>query len=456
MKARLSIFGAALLVSACAVGPDYVPPAVSLPNSFVAQPSDQGTVDTTWWRRFDDVVLDDLIADALRNSLTLEAAKQRFAAAQAVTTAAQREYLPSGGALLQAERGRLSSLDARPTGDRDTRSVTAGLAAAWEADVVGRVGRSVEAATAEQQAEEALLEDARRVLVADLTRSYVLFRAYQVRLQIAEASVVSQQRTLSIVQSKLEIGRGNGFDVARAAAQVSSTSAHVPVLRAEVQAQLFRIAALCGRPPGTFGQLLSATQDQTTPEIGAVGDPVQLLMRRPDLRAAERRLAAATARIGIVTADLYPRVTLDAAAGWAAPTGSGLGDGPYGFYSLLPRISWAFLDIPRVQSRIRAAGARAEEASALFKQQVLLALEETDRALAGYGQQRERITQLTQLVRHTENASSLAGQRYRDGAASFLDVLDAERSRLEAQDRLAIARQEAATSFIAVYAALGG
>ncbi|MFT7773402.1 efflux transporter outer membrane subunit [Roseateles sp.] len=456
-RSTLTVLAVASLLAACAVGPDYVAPKIDLPAAFVSPaPAATAAVNPDWWRGFDDPVLNGLIEDALTNSHSLAAARARFEAAQAAAGLAWRGYLLTGGAQLQGEYGRRSSSDVPAGGGREVRSAVAGVNAAWEADVVGRVGRTVEAARADEQAEESLLRDARRVLTAEVARTYVALRGTQERLAIAQASLAAQQGTYSIVQTKLDVGRGTAFDVARAAAQVASTSAQVPTLTAEVRSHMYRLAALCGKPPGTYVEQLAVTRHLATPELGGIGEPLELLRRRPDLRAAERRVAAATARIGIATADLYPRIAVEGAAGWSAPRGSGLGDSAFGFASVLPRISWAFLDIPRVKARIQVAGAQAEEAAAVFRQQVVEALEETDRALTSYAQYRERLVHLTRQVQHAEQAVALANQRYRDGVSSFLDVLEAERTSLDARDKLVTTQLDASATYVAVYAALGG
>lgn len=445
-----------LLLSACAVGPDYVRPDLPMPASYLSPPADHPAASNAWWQRFGDELLDELVREAQEGNLSLAAARSRFDAARAFSQAARNEYLPSGGAEISGERGRRSSLELPAGADRQVRRATAGISASWEADVLGRVSRSVESAKADEEAEEALLQDAVRVLVAELARAYVALRFTQQRLEIAAAALEAQRQTRTIVQAKLEVGRGNAFDVARAEVQLAGTAAQLPALRAEERAWVLRIASLCGKTPESFLARLGAGRALSTPSLAGVGSPMDLLLRRPDLRAAERRLAAATARIGVVTAELYPRVSLDASAGWLAPNGSGLGESAFGLHSLIPRISWAFLDIPRVRSRIQAAGAQAQEASASFRHQVLHALEETEQAISAYSQQQERMALLRSQVTHADQATRLASQRYRDGVSSFLDVLDAERSSLDAKDRWLLSQQEVASHYIAVHSALGG
>lgn len=457
MKPYLLTLLASSVLIGCAAGPDYVAPKAEVPASFATQtPSASASATTNWWRRFDDETLDSLVVEALEGNFSIAAARSRFEAAQAASGLAKRNYLPSGGVQLEGEYGRDSSNDVLPGASRDVRSVTVGVGASWEADVVGRLSRSSEAALADEEAERALLQDAQRVLIADITRTYVGLRATQERLLIAQASLDAQQATLSIVQTKHDVGRGTAFDVARAAAQVASTSGQLPALHAEIRTQMYRLAALSGKPPTTYVERLASPRKLTTPELGAIGEPMELLRRRPDLRASERRVAAATARIGVATADLYPRVTFEAGAGWSAPRGSGLGESAFGFASILPRISWAFLDIPRVNARIQVADAQAREATANFRQQVVSALEETDRALASHLQQRERQAHLVNQVRFADQAAFLARQRYREGVSSFLDVLDAERTSLEAQDKLVTTQFEVSATLVALYAALGG
>jgi multidrug efflux system outer membrane protein len=273
---------------------------------------------------------------------------------------------------------------------------------------------------------------------------------------VATRNATNQAETVEITQSRLEGGRGTQFDVARARAQFNSTLAIIPPLEAQIARTIHRLSVLTGRQPGALVEVLSKPAAlPNAPELVALGDPSELLRRRPDVRVAERDLAAATARIGVETADLFPRVTFIGRVGVQAESLSGLSQSGSDTWSFGPRITWAFLDIGRVHARIKAAGARTEAQLANYERTVLNALEETENALVEWGREQARRDYLRQSALASEEAAALARQRYEAGAADFLNVLDAERVLLEGQNELAVSQTRAATALVAVYKALG-
>jgi multidrug efflux system outer membrane protein len=268
---------------------------------------------------------------------------------------------------------------------------------------------------------------------------------------------VNQRDTLKLANVLLDAGRGTEFDTARAQAQLSGTLGTIGPLEAAVARSIHRLSVLTGREPGALRAELTPSRDlPPLPTMTGVGNPADMLRRRPDIRVAERGLAGATARVGIAIADIFPRVTFVGNLGSVATTSDGLGDSGNDAWRIAPGISWAALDLGRVKARIGAAKARNEGALLNYQQTVLRALEDTEDSLVTYARARDRLVHDQEAVTASGTASRLARLRYENGSSDFLQVLDAERIQLQSEDRLARSRTEAATGLIAVYKALGG
>src|SRR5258706_206700 len=282
-------------------------------------------------------------------------------------------------------------------------------------------------------------------------------RGRQAELEVARRNADNQQQTYELTSTLLEEGRGTELDTASAQTQLEATRALVPPLETSIQADIHRLGVLTGRLPTALTPDLGAPAPIPAPpaEI-AVGDPGSLLRRRPDIRAAERNLAGATAEIGVATADLFPRVTFVGSLGVDASTASGLFGAGSGTSSFGPRLQWAAFDLGRVYARIRQTDASAEGALALYQSTVLQALEETENALVAYRNQLRTTESLRESARASAKAAELARLRYMDGISDFLTQLDAERRMLEAQERLAESETRSATGLVGVYKALGG
>ena len=341
--------------------------------------------------------------------------------------------------------------------DRDTNLYHAGFDANWELDFFGRVRRAIEAGTADVGAEEASRRDVLVSLLAEVASNYFDLRVAQNQLAVARQNAETLQQTLELTQALLAAGRGTELDVSRAEAQLNVTLATIPPLETRIARDSHRLGVLLGQQPTVLVTLLSAPLPLPgLPTLIALGKPEDLLRRRPDIRIAERDLAAATARVGVGTADLFPRITVLGSVGVEAGSLLGLGKGGIDTFSLGPSIFWAAFDLGRVRARIRAADARTEAALAQYEQRVLLALEETENALVDFQRQQARRDSLHASAHASEKAVALARLRYQFGVADFLTVLDAERTLLSAQDLLAASETRTATTLIAVYKALGG
>jgi multidrug efflux system outer membrane protein len=332
-----------------------------------------------------------------------------------------------------------------------------GFDASWEVDFFGRVRRNVEASSDEVAAQEASLRDLSVSLIAEVARNYFQLRGLQNQLAVSKMNADNQFQTLKITQVRLNNGRGTELDTSRAIAQLDSTRALIPLLQSAIYQAIHRLGVLTGkRPDALIKKLEQPAPMPRIPETIHIGNPAELLRRREDIRIAERTLAAASARIGVATADLFPRVTFVGTIALEASSLSGLGSAGSDTYAAGPRISWAALDMGRVYARIKAADASAEASLAQYGQTVLNALEETENALVNYNQERARQAWLISAAKASERADTLAHLRFKEGGSDFLAVLDAQLRLLQDQERLAQSETATATALVALYKALGG
>ena len=450
---------ASLAVSGCAVGPDFVPPEPAAPVDFAVQADALKIAEpeVEWWATFEDPLLDHLIGDAVTANHDLRIAASNVLVARSLLGESGFDRWPtvtaSGGVIRQQQSEAVSA-----AGFADPVTVwDGGFDASWELDFFGRVRRSIEALAGDYNAAVADRRDAFVIVTAEVARNYIELRGAQYRLQVAHENARNQQQTFQLTEALLEGGRGTNLDIARAQSQFESTLASIPPLEAAVRRAIHRLGVLTGVPPGSLYRDLETTRPlPPLPETVSIGDPAALLRRRPDIAAAEFQLAAATARIGMATADLFPRVTVIGAAGYTAIDESDFGRSSTERFSIGPFLSWAAFDLGRVRARISAAEAATDGSLAIYERTVLLALEETDNALINFTRSRQRLEHLRVSAGAGGTAAELARLRYRNGVDSFLTVLDAERRVLELQDLLASGEMEAAQNLVAVYKALGG
>ena len=451
------------LLAGCAVGPNYKQPQTFVAASFANSPTNAIVVDAamlaTWWKGFNDPRLDSLIEQTISQNHDLRIATANLKEARALRRLTTFDLAPTVQANALYDN-RLLSKSAAPNMPRDKRELEffdAGFDATWELDLFGHVRRSVQAANAQVAATEADRLDVLVSLTAEVARNYLELRGQQNQLAVAHKNAEVQKETLQITEDRLRGGRGTDFDVSRSRSLLNLTLSTIPPLEAGIQRIIHRLAVLIGQQPTTLVSDLSAPAPLPTvmPQL-ALDSPEALLRRRPDVRAAERSLAASTARIGIATADLFPRVSFVGSVGLQADTFAGLGQSGADRWSFGPRIIWAAFDLGRVLARIKATDARAESSLAIYERTVLLALEETENALVDFGHERSRQQFLETSAQASQKATDLAHQRYEGGITDFLSVLDSERTLLEAQDRLAASQTRTATAFVAVYKALGG
>jgi multidrug efflux system outer membrane protein len=448
------------LLSGCVVGPDYNMPQTQMPEAFTNQLQEglsTDAVETWWWRGFQDDRLNQLVELALTTNHELRVATARIREARALLSETEFDRYPMVTSQASYTRQRASEAVAPPVGDRDIELYDAGFDATWELDFFGGVRRSVEASAAEVGAAAANRRDVIVILLSEVARNYFELRGSQNQLAVARRNAANQQQTLDLTVALLEGGRGTELDTSRAEAQLQSTLASIPPLETAIKAAMYRLGVLIGQPPTALEPELSEPQPlPTLPTRVALGRPDDLLRRRPDIRVAERNLAAATARVGVATADLFPRVFLTGSIGLQATSLTGLGAGGSDTFAVGPGIFWAAFDLGRVRARVRAADARTEAAFAQYEQRVLLALEDTENALVDFTRQQTRRDLLYASAQASERAQNLARERYQFGVADFLTVLDAERTLLAAQNQLADSEIRTAAALVAVYKALGG
>jgi outer membrane protein, multidrug efflux system len=411
--------------------------------------------DPLWWRLFDDPILDQLEQQALEANHDLRAAVARVDQARAVFADVRLDRFPTGtvGASVDVRDQAIPGFSNERV---RTSTYRAGLDAFWELDLFGAVRSSVAAAGATAAEFEASLDDARVLVAADVARFYFELRGLQQRLAVAARSLANQRETLRLTQIRRDAGVGAEQDVASAAASVAAVEASIPPLRAATEALTRRLAVLTGKRPGELAVNLAPRP--YTPVMAALplGDTESLLRRRPDVRAAERRLAAATAREGIAAADLLPRVSISGFLGLLAGRGNLFGRSDSRAWAVTPALAWTGLDFGSARARLHGAEAATRETLATYEQTVLRAIEEADGALVDYREEQLRLERLMEQARESSRAAELARVRYREGLSDFLALLDAERTQLGAEDAVASAESRVFTGIVRVYSALGG
>lgn len=453
---------ASLALAACAVGPDYARPGTpaSADRPFVAAVPQLVTADAPkddWWRLYEDPVLDQLVADALVANTDLRVAIANWEKARALLRESRADRLPQTSIGASGQYVRNPAIQRAPGLATEDWRVDTGLSVSYEVDLFGRVKRSIEAGRAEADAAGAAADVVRVGIVAETARAYADASSAAERIGVAERTLGLLDQTVTLTTKRFDAGRTTRLDVARVSALRNQQRATIPPLRAQRDAALFRLALLTGRAPADLppqvGQRAATLRlDRPVP----VGDGRALLARRPDVREAERRLAGETARIGVATADLYPRISLGGAIG---STGTGVSDlfgaGPLRFL-VGPLLSWAFPNIEGGRARIAQAEASTKAALATFDGTVLTALQETETALSAYANALQRRQDLRDATEEARVASRISRAQLREGRVDFLIVLDAERTLAGAEADLAEADARVAATQIDLFRALGG
>jgi len=467
-RALLTLLAGVLFSSCVLVGPNYEPPPTPKPSRWVAE-LELGLVagepaTGRWWSVFGDPLLDDLVYRAVTTNLDVTEALARVREARARRAVAGAEIFPSVDATGTYRREKSSEAFGSDGGggssvdfDRTSDFFSTGFDASWEIDIFGRRRRALEQTSAELVASQASLRDTLVSVVSEVARNYVEVRSLQSRIAIAETNVESQEDSLELVQWRYKAGLVGGLDVDQATYNLANTRARIPDLETALAAARNRIAVLLGLPPGAVDENLAAPAPVPgVPVEVAVGVPADLLRRRPDVAAAEQQLVAATAAIGVATADLYPTLTLSGTIGFSASDFADIGTGASETWGFGPSIRWNIFDAGRIRAQIRARSAEADQALAAYETAVLTAYEEAENALVAYVREQIRRDHLIEAVAAAESALELARTQYESGIVDFQDVLEAQRAQLTFQESLAVSTATVATNLVALYKALGG
>jgi NodT family efflux transporter outer membrane factor (OMF) lipoprotein len=418
-----------------------------------------------WWITFHDAQLTTLITQAIAANLDVRLATARVREARAMRGVVAPDSQPqinATGAYTHTRRSSNASTLPTVAGNaldvaRDSDLFQLGFDARWELDVFGAVRRSVEAAEADIAVTMAEQQAVLVTLCGDVARSYLDLRGAQAQLAITHDNLTAQQDTLALSRVRWEAGLSSALDVARAEAQVATTAAQVPGLEQQMRQAIHHLSVLLGQAPGTLSaDLLARAPVPPPPSVLTVGLPVDLLQRRPDMRRAERALAAATARVGVATADLYPRFSLSAMLGLQSLHLSDLPSLGSQFASVGPGVRWPLFDAGRIRANIQVHDARQEQALVRYEQAVLAALEDVENALLAYGKEQTRQHALATAVDAQRRAVALANELYTKGLADFLTVLDAQRSLLAAESQWVQSTTALSSHVVALYKALGG
>ncbi|MCC6145559.1 MAG: efflux transporter outer membrane subunit [Candidatus Hydrogenedentes bacterium] len=493
----------------CMVGPDYERPAIETPDAYAEATEAETTPEeplTAWWTTLDDPVLTSLIERSATENLNLQIAEARVREARAARGIAESALWPTLGLSASARRlqvaepetpstgspisGGLSvgpqgitpsvtlrgqngsvtqsfnngqgvtSIQVSPGGggfDRSSSLYQVGFDAAWELDVFGGNRRAIEAADANIEATEEFQRSVLVSLLAEVALNYVELRSAQARIAITEKNIDAQSETVRLTQERFRVGLSSELDAVRAEALLASTKSQIPALETQAATSIHRLSVLLGREPSALEEELAPRQAlPTAPEQIPVGLPSGLLLRRPDIRQAERQLAVATANIGVAVADLFPRFSLTGGlTGQSSLIGSVL-SGANQAWSIGPGVSVPLFQGGRIRANIAVQDARQEQAAIGYEQTILVALQEVEDSLVSYTQEQERRGLLERAVAANENSVRLANERYVRGLEGFLNVLQAQQQLFQSEDLLVLSNSFVLTDLISLYKALGG
>jgi NodT family efflux transporter outer membrane factor (OMF) lipoprotein len=456
------MLGLLLPLAGCmTVGPDYEVPEAFVETQWSQLPDgvhDTSSADTAWWNTFDDAVLVSLLTRAEEANRTLREAEARVERAQAL----RRTVRATAGPRVDVEGSATRRRTSRNTSNNNENSAyrtefDIGLDASWELDLFGGVRRASEAAAARVESEMERLHATRLALRVEVARSYYAVRGTQIRVANTQTNIALLTKTLDLIGNLSRLGEASEFDVTRARGQLQLTQSRLPLLDAEIREGIYRLSILVGETPGTLleemEQLVSLP---ALPDLIPVGQASDVLRRRPDIRVAERELAAATADVGAAKADLFPRFDLLGGLGRTADTLDDLGQAASARYVGAGFIRWPVFQSGSIRAGIEAEEAETREAAARYEQTVLEALADAESALIRYVSQRQTTALLRDAVASRRISVELSRRLFETGEEDFLAVLDAERELISVEDELVVSETSERLSLIALYAALGG
>lgn len=464
-----ALFAPLLLTCAgCLVGPDYRRPTTAVSQSYTDVAPEQGVSSEAsedlafWWANLNDPALNELVQAAASQNLSLREAAYRICESRArlgVTSSSLFPQVDSDGSFYYQKRAENTGGTGIPGGvvDNTSQLWSWGTNLSWEIDVFGRLQRLVQASEADIRVNNELYRDTMVLLIADVARNYVDARAYQERIEIVKQNITIQTDTLKIVQARVNTQTGDLLDLAQAKGNLESSKAELPLLHDGYRKSLNRLSVLLGCPPGAVDRYMSRRKSiPQPPEMIAVGIPAELLRRRPDVRAAESRVAAQTYRVGGAMGDLYPMFSITGTFGLDSKymtqffTSESLNAG------IGPSFRWNILNFGRYRCNVVANQFLQRQLVALYRQSVLNAAEEVDNAISGYVREKQRRESLANSVAAYREAVEISQQRYEDGTVDFQRVLDSQRSLLTYQNQLVQSRAGVINNMILLYRALGG
>ncbi len=457
-----------LATSGCMVGPDYHMPHPDAPSGWAgvtkapakqppSAPTAQPAELTQWWKRFDDPVLTQLVEDALKTNLDLQLAVAVLRQSRAARGIAVAALWPSLTASAQYQRATSTILISQATAGQAQNLYQAGFDAAWEIDLFGGQRRNVESADANVQASTEGVSLAQVTLAAEVALNYVQLRGYQQQIVVAQKNLKSMQDTALITRQKAKVGFDCALDIANADANVATTEAQIPVFETSAKQSIYALSLLLARPPADL-------LDQLTPDGNIPGVPPQipaglpsdLLRRRPDIRQAEAQLHSATAQIGVVTADLFPKFSLTGTGSYQGNLLNNWWANANRAYSAGPSVTWAVFQGGAIVSNIRVQEALTGQALITYRKTVLGAFQDVENALIAFTKEQEHYKSLKDSVAANTIAVNLSLKLYKEGLLEFLNVLVAQRSLFAAENALVQSNCNITTDLIALYKALGG
>ncbi len=463
MKRTLLLIASGLTLSGCVVGPNYVSPAPKAPaQGTLSQANAPGFVPdeppADWWKLYDTPAIERLVGEALAANTDLRVAAANLRQARAVLRETRSARLPTTNVTAQATHSRQpgASLGV-PNQSFEGETYSVGLDASYQVDLFGKITRAIEAGRADVEASQAAYDLTRVTVVAETIRAYSDACAAGEQLKVASQTLKLQEETFDLTRRLEAGGRGTGLETAQGAALLEQTRANVPIVEAQRKAALFRLAVLTGKPPAEAPA--DAASCETPPAVRQaipVGNGATLLARRADVRAAERRLASATAQIGVATADLYPNISIGGSIGSTALDPKDLFKSSSFRFSIGPLLSFSFPNMSVARARIAQARAGADAALASFDGTWLVALRDTETALANYVAAGQQVEALRRARDQSAEAARIARLRYRAGAEGFQVVLDAERSLASNEALLAQAEGNFSDATVTLFLALGG
>lgn len=467
---RIALAMLAVTTAGCVVGPNYHPPPVQdVPARWSEAPQNSVPGPATpspWWTTFKDPELDSLVGRAVHGNLGLQLAEMRIREARARRVIAAAPLWPSvdaTGSYTRQWQGEdlFGTLSAGPQfvtlGAQPQNLFQAGFDASWESDLFGGTRRSVEAAKADLEASFYDRGDVLLTLLAEVARNYLELRGFQRQLDVARNNLAAQQDILDLTRARYQGGLATDLDVARAEAQVKTTASQVPALETSYKRTVHRLGVLLGQPPGELADELRTTGPipVAPPEL-PYALPSDLLRQRPDVRRAERQIAAATALVGVASADLYPRFSLIGAAGLESLAASDFFNSSSKLWSIGPSITWPIFRGGQIVATIEVRDAQQQQALISYRQAILNAFEEVENAIVAYTRELDRRKTLADAVGANQRATALARSLYLSGLSDFLNVLDAQRNLFQTQSVLAQSDTAVSADLVALYKALGG